>query len=80
LYEADCYLSSAPDFLHPQRYLCAALALARLGDEEGLKKVSGNHDIIMQLKQACLDAVLEDEGVRKSAKWWFSSIGRQIRL
>jgi len=37
-------------------------------------------DIIMQLKQACLDAVLEDEGVRKSAKWWFSSIGRQIRL
>jgi len=54
--------------------------LARLSDEEGRKKVAEIADIIMQLKQACLKAVLEDEVVSKCAEEWFSSIGGQIQL
>ena len=77
LYPSGCQLS-IPEPLNPLRYLCAALALAKLSEEEGHKKVEEIIEIFGKMKQACLEAVLGDEVVRKCAEEWFSSIGRQI--
>lgn len=73
LHKAKCYFSpfgcqlSIPEPMNSLRYLCAALTLAELSEEEGAKKVDEIVEIFNKMKQTCLDAILGDEAVRKCA-------------